>query len=83
VGIDDAGCADADPEEWRPGIGAQSVDELKDEVDSRFAVTAFERQARRPQDLATQVDDGAAELRLAEVEADQRAAFRGDTEQDR
>ena len=37
----------------------------------------------RAQDVAAQVDDRAAELRLAEVEADQVTAVRGDAEQDR
>jgi hypothetical protein len=60
-GVDDARRADADPEEWRPGIGVQGVDKLEDEVDGGFAVAALERQGRGPQDLATEVDDGAAE----------------------
>ena len=81
--VDDAGRADADPEEGGPVIGAQGVDKLEDELDGGFAVPSFEGQVDRAEDLAAQVDDGAAELRLAEVEPDQVAAVGGDAQQDR
>ena len=81
--VDDAGRADADAEEGGPVIGAQGVDKLEDELDGGVAVASFEGQVDRAQDVAAQVDDGAAELRLAEVEADQVTAVRGDAQQDR
>ena len=81
--VDDAGRADADTEEGGPVIGAQGVDELEDELDGGVAVPSFEGQVARAEDLATQVDDGSAELRFAEIEADQVAAIRGDAQQDR
>ena len=83
AGVDDARRADADAEERRPVIGAQGVDELEDELDGGLAVAPFEGQMDGAQDVAAQVDDRAAELRVAEVEADQVTAVRGDAEQDR
>ena len=83
AGVDDAGRADADPEERGPVIGAQGVDEFEDELDGGIAVAPLEGQVDGAQDVAAQVDDRAAELRLAEVEPDQVAAVRGDAEQDR
>ena len=81
--VDDARRADADAEEGGPVIGAQGVDELEDELDGGIAVASFEGQVDRAEDLAAQVDDGAAELRLAEVEPDQVATVGGDAQQDR
>ena len=80
--VDDAGRADADAEEGRPVIGAQGVDKLEDELDGGIAVPSFEGQVDRAEDLATQVDDGTAELRLAEVEPDQVATVGSDAQQD-
>ena len=39
--VDDAGRADADPEEGRPVIGAQGVDKLEDELDGGVAVSVL------------------------------------------
>ena len=83
AGIDDAWRADADTEEAGPVIGAQGVDKLEDELDGGVAVATLEGQVHGAQDVAVQVDDGAAERRLAEIEADQVTAVRGDAEQDR
>ena len=83
AGVDDAWRADADAEEGGPGIGAQGVDKFEDELDGGFAIATFEGQVDGAQDVAVQVDDRAAELRLAKVEADQVTAVRGDAEQDR
>ena len=80
--VDDAGRADADAEEGRPVIGAQGVDKLEDELDGGIAVPSFEGQVDRAEDLAAQVDDGTAELRLAEVEPDQVATVGSDAQQD-
>ena len=56
---------------------------MEDELDGGFAVPPFEGQMDGAQDVAAQVDDRTAELRLAEIEADQMTAVRGDAEQDR
>ena len=40
--VDDAGRADADPEEGGPVIGAQGIEELDDELDGGIAVPSFE-----------------------------------------
>jgi hypothetical protein len=44
---------------------------------------SLERQVDRAEDLATQVHDGAAELRLAEVEPDEVPTVGSDAQQDR
>ena len=80
--VDDAGRADADAEKRRRVIGAQRVDELEDELDGGIAVPGFEGQVDRAEDLATQVDDGTAELRLAEVEPDQVTTVRSHAQED-
>ena len=71
------------PRSGRPVIGAQGVDKLEDELDGRIAVASFEGQVDRAEDLAAQVDDGTAELRLAEVEPDQVATVGSDAQEDR
>ena len=81
--VDDAGRTDADPEEGRPVIGAQGIDKFEDELQSCLAITPIERKVDGAQDVAAQVDDRAAELRLAEVESDQVTAVRRDPEHDR
>ena len=83
AGVDHARGADADAEERGRVIGSQGVDEPEDELDGGLAVSSFEGQLHGAQDVAAQVDDGAAELRVGKVEADQQTAFRGDAEQDR
>ena len=80
--VDDTRRADADPEEGGPVIGAQGVNKLVNEFDGGIAVPSFERQVDRAEDLAAQVDDGATELRLAEVESDEVAAVGGDAQED-
>ena len=80
--IDDAGRADADPEEVGPVIGAQGVDKLEDELERCVAIPPVEGKVDGAQDVAAQVDDGTAELRLAEVEPDQVATIGSDAQQD-
>ena len=53
------------------------------ELDRGVAVAPFEGQVDRAQDLASQVHDGTAEARLAEVEPDEVAAVRGHAQEDR
>src|SRR6478609_8190073 len=76
--VDDARRTDPDTEEWRSIIGAERIDKVEEELEGGFAVTPFEGEVDRPQDLAAEVDDCAAESRLTEVKADQMTAVGGD-----
>ena len=81
--VDDPRRADADAQEGRRIVGAQGVDKPEHELDRGVAVAPLEGQVDRAQDLASQVHDGTAEARLAEVEPDEVAAVRGHAQEDR
>ena len=63
--------------------GKELVDQAEDELEGVVAVAAVDRQLDDAADLAAEVDEGAGEDALAEVEADDLAGVADDAEEDR